>query len=511
MENALTKDFIWLIGYFLVLFGMAGYGFHRLMTVYLFWKNVKNKPQPKGHWSEEELPFVTIQLPMFNERFVVERICEACAQLDYPKDRFEIQILDDSTDGTTELCMAKVAELRARGYDATCLHREDRTGFKAGALEEATKVAKGDFLLILDADFRPNPSLLRETMDYFTDEGVGLVQTRWGHINRKTNLLTRVQAIFLDGHFVMEQTARNRSGRYFTFNGTAGIWRKAAITEAGGWEHDTLTEDMDLSYRSQMKGWRFVFLNDVVTPAELPTDMDGFKAQQHRWTKGSIQVCQKMLVDIWKSDSPLKAKMEATSHLTCNYAYLLLILLCVLVYPVAMGQVNLMGSWQMLLVNVTLFFFASVAICIFYMSAQIAIRPRTWWKEALYLPVLLALGIGMAVNNAKAVLEAIFGHESSFVRTPKYGIEQEESHVAIAEKKKSGYKAIKSIIVPVFELMFGFFFLYLIGHQIARGLILSPILMAPFLGFFYTSSCTLAHLISGFSSRKKEPIENLDA
>lgn len=496
-----TTDFIWFLCYVLVLVGLAGYGFHRLMIVCLYWKNVRKTPKPKSQF--DELPLVTVQLPMYNEMFVVDRLLESIAALDYPKDKLEIQVLDDSTDGTTEICMQKTAELRERGFDAVCLHRTDRTGFKAGALEEATKVAKGEYLFILDADFQPEPDVLKQMIHYFTDDNVGLVQTRWGHINREFNLLTRVQGMFLDGHFVMEQTARNRSGRFFTFNGTAGMWRKSTIFDAGGWDHDTLTEDMDISYRAQMKGWHFVFLNDVVTPAELPVDMDGFKAQQHRWTKGSIQVCQKMLFDIWRSSAPLKAKMEATTHLTANYAYLLLVLLCVLIYPVAMGHFQpLTSSNYVLAMNVSLFFFASVAVCIFYVSAQIAIRPRTWWKELPYLPILLALGIGMAVNNAKAVLEAIFGHQSEFVRTPKYGIDQKLDKKA-AKTRKNGYKAIKSVLIPVLELAFGIFFLMMIGTMVMHGNFISAILMSPFLGFFYTSFCSIGKMISQISSGRK--------
>ena len=496
-----SVDFFWLLAYFLVLMGMSGYGLHRLITVCLYVKHRKDIPQPKRFYRDDELPMVTVQLPMFNEKFVVEGLLEKVAALDYPKDRMEIQILDDSIDDTTELCFCKAEELRARGYDAVCIHRTDRTGFKAGALEAATKVAKGEFLLILDADFRPEPDLLRKTMHFFTDEKIALVQTRWGHINRETNILTRVQGMFLDGHFVMEQTVRNRSGRYFTFNGTAGVWRKCAIADGGGWEHDTLTEDMDLSYRVQLKGWQFVFLKDYVTPAELPTDMDGFKAQQHRWTKGSIQVCQKMLFDIWRSkEAPLKAKLEATTHLTSNYAYLLLVLLCFLVAPLAMGTIRPGDSWQMILVQVTLFFFASVCVCLFYVSAQYAIRRESWWKELPYLPVLLALAVGMAVSNSKAVLEAIFGHQSEFVRTPKFGFTEADKGKVVV-KKRSGYKAIKSIVVPVLELCFGFFFLYIIVGQAVRLDFLSAVLMSPFLGFFYTGGCSLWRLLQ--SARQK--------
>ncbi len=496
----MSENFIWLLCYFLVLVGLAGYGTHRLIIVFLYWKNRKNIPQPKAHF--EELPLVTVQLPMFNEKFVVDRLLESVAALDYPKEKLEIQILDDSTDDTTEHCYRKVEELRARGFDAVCIHRTDRTGFKAGALEEATKVAKGEFLLILDADFVPKPDLLQKTIHYFTDEGVGLVQTRWGHINREYNLLTRVQGMYLDGHFAMEQTARNRSGRFFTFNGTAGMWRKCVIGEAGGWSHDTLTEDMDLSYRVQLKGWRFIYLNDVVTPAELPVDMDGFKSQQHRWTKGSIQVCQKILLTIWRSKAPLKAKLEATTHLTCNYSYLLLGLLCAMIYPICTQHI-MPDHPAMTVINILLFFLTCIAVCIFYMSAQLVIRPKTWWKELPYLPILLALSVGMAVNNCKAVLEAIFGHQSAFVRTPKYGVEQNENKKQVSQLKKSGYKAIKSILIPVLEIACGTFFLYIIIHMVREGQILGPILMLPFMGFYYTGLCSLGRMISNMMPARK--------
>ncbi len=495
-------NFFWLVSYFLVLLGMSGYGFHRLMLVFLYILHRKNVPTPAGKW--EELPLVTIQLPMFNEKFVVEGLLKSVMAIDYPKDKLQVQILDDSTDDTYEICEKWAGHYREQGFDITCIHRTDRTGFKAGALEEATVHAKGDFLLILDADFRPEADILKACMDYFVDPNVALVQTRWGHINRNKNMLTRLQSIFLDGHFALEQTVRNRSGRFFTFNGTAGIWRKCAIVDGGGWEHDTITEDMDLSYRVQMKGWNFVYLNDYVTPAELPEDMDGFKAQQHRWTKGCIQVCQKMLLDIWRSDAPLKAKMEATTHLTCNYSYLALILLCFLVMPISTNLVAPSGtwdwqSWQMMLVTFSLFFFATFSVCLFYVTAELIVRPRRWGMVFLYLIPLLALGVGMAVNNAKAVLEAVFGKPSEFVRTPKFG-ESGEGSLSI-EKRAQGYKAIKSIIVPILELTFAVFFACIEVAKLVSGDFLGFFLMLPFLGFFYTGICSLRRLFDTMPSR----------
>jgi cellulose synthase/poly-beta-1,6-N-acetylglucosamine synthase-like glycosyltransferase len=261
---------IWYASYILVLCCFAGFGFHRLTILFLYIKHSRNQPQPLSNF--DELPLVTVQLPVFNEMHVVDRLLESVADLDYPQNKLHIQLLDDSTDETVEICRDGIAKLVERGFDAEHIHRVERTGFKAGALENGTKSAKGEYLLILDADFVPKPDLLKRTIHFFTDDKIGMIQTRWGHLNRNFNILTRLQAMFLDGHLELEQTARNRSGRFFTFNGTGGIWRKSCIADAGGWEHDTLTEDMDLSYRAQLKGWRFYFLNNVETPAELPVD-----------------------------------------------------------------------------------------------------------------------------------------------------------------------------------------------------------------------------------------------
>ncbi|BCX49431.1 cellulose synthase catalytic subunit A2 [Haloferula helveola] len=479
---------LWYACYVLVLLGLSGYGMHRLAIVYLYLKHARKQPQPTKRF--EAPPLVTVQLPVFNELHVVDRLLDSVANLDYPQDQLQIQVLDDSTDETTEICRAGVERLKARGFDAELIHRTDRTGFKAGALENGTRFAKGEYLFILDADFVPNPDVLRKTIDYFADDRIGMIQTRWGHLNRTFNLLTRIQAMFLDGHLELEQTARNRSGRFFTFNGTAGIWRKSCIADAGGWEHDTLTEDMDLSYRAQLKGWRFIFLNQVETPAELPVDMDGFKSQQHRWTKGSIQVCKKVLPAIWRSKVPFVVKMEATAHLTSNFAYLMLICLCFLIYPNQHAAPDF-GPLTYYIVNVPIFFFASVSVILFYLTSQKALRPDSWWKEIPYLPLLLALGIGMSINNAKAVLEAIFNHQSAFVRTPKYGIDQKRK----TDWKKSSYKAMKTL-TPVVELLFGFFFLFVVVEAAIDGRWSSAILLLPFpVGFFYTSVSSLARLL----------------
>lgn len=486
---------LWYASYLVVLIGLAGYGAHRLTIVYLYLKHSRRRPEPTKLF--DELPLVTIQLPVFNELHVVDRLLDSVAAIDYPQDKIQIQVLDDSTDETTAICQAGVDRLCARGFDAQLIHRVDRTGFKAGALENGTKEAKGEYLFILDADFVPNPDVLQRTIQYFADDRIGMIQTRWGHLNRTFNVLTRIQAMFLDGHLELEQTARNRSGRFFTFNGTAGIWRKSCIADAGGWEHDTLTEDMDLSYRAQLKGWRFIFLNDVETPAELPVDMDGFKSQQHRWTKGSIQVCKKVLPAIWKSKAPFYVKMEATAHLTSNFAYLLLICLCFLIYPNQHAAPDF-GPLTYYIVNIPIFFFASVSVIVFYLTSQKALRPGSWWKEIPYLPLLLALGIGMSINNAKAVIEALLNHETAFVRTPKYGIDQGRK----TDWKKSSYKAMKSL-TPVVELLFGFFFLFVVVEAAFDHRWSSAILLLPFpVGFFYTSIASIARMLPGPKEEK---------
>jgi cellulose synthase/poly-beta-1,6-N-acetylglucosamine synthase-like glycosyltransferase len=494
-------EWLWYISYFLVLICLAGYGFHRLMIIALYLKHSHKRPEPKTHF--KELPVVTMQLPCYNEKHVMERLLNSVSKIDYPQDKLHIQVLDDSTDETTHICQEEIAKLVERGFDAEYIHRTDRTGYKAGALENGTATAKGEYLFILDADFVPNPDVLQKTIHYFTDDKIGMIQTRWEHINRTYNTLTRVQAMFLDGHLELEQTARNRSGRFFTFNGTAGMWRKSCIAEAGGWDHDTLTEDMDLSYRAQLKGWKFIFLNDVTTPAELPVDMEGFKSQQHRWTKGSIQVCKKILWNIWKSDAPLYCKLEATAHLTSNFAYLALLMLCFLIYPKShyqpdLGWLTEMG-WSEHMLNFPIFFFGSVSVAMFYIMSQKALRPQTWLKDILYLPLLLALGIGMSVNNAKAVIEALFNHETAFVRTPKYGINDDKK---IATPKSNRYKAIKSL-TPFVELAFGLFFTVVVAENAITGNWIAAILLLPFpVGFFYTSLSSLGQQLSNpFASK----------
>lgn len=479
---------LWTICYLTVLFGLSAYGIHRYFIIYLFLKNRKREPAPAGHF--DELPRVTVQLPIFNEIYVVERLLRSVSELDYPREKLQIQVLDDSTDDTRQVTADCAGELRRRGYDVDLVHRVDRTGFKAGALAEGFRSATGEFICILDADFVPPPDLLKRTIDFFTDPNVGMIQTRWGHLNRGYSLLTRVQAMFLDGHLVLEQTARSRSGRFFNFNGTAGLWRKSCIADAGGWQHDTLTEDLDLSYRAQLAGWKFIFLPNVVTPAELPVDMNGFKSQQHRWTKGSIQTCKKLLPKIWRSKLPMPIKIEATGHLVSNFAYLLLACLCVLLHPSTGGP----QAWvRTVLIDIPIFLTASVSVAIFYICAQRELHPRTWMREMLLLPCLLALGVGLSINNARAVLEAMFNHKSDFCRTPKYGIERKSQ-----SWRSCRYMPLKSLL-PVAEFAFAIYFSYFVFYALAHRQFLSvPFLLMFQAGFLYVAVCSVRSWLPKF-------------
>ena len=482
MEGSLAHV-IWTICYLSVLAGLSAYGVHRYFIIYLFLKNRKREVLPPGRF--DPLPKVTVQLPIFNEVYVVERLLRSVSELDYPRDRLQIQVLDDSTDDTRELTVSCVNELRDRGFDVQLIHRTDRTGFKAGALAIGLESADGEFVCILDADFVPPRDLLQRTIHFFSDPKIGMIQTRWGHLNRGYSLLTRVQAMFLDGHLLLEQTARSRSGRFFNFNGTAGLWRKACIEQSGGWQHDTLCEDLDLSYRAQLAGWRFIFLPDVVTPAELPVDMNGFKSQQHRWTKGSVQTCKKLLPTIWRSQLPFFIKLEATGHLMSNFAYLLLACLCVLLHPSVGGP---QGGWlRTLLIDLPIFLAASVSVAVFYICAQRVLHPRTWLKEILFLPCLLALGIGLSLNNARAVVEALINHKSDFTRTPKYGIDHRSQPWRVCK-----YRPLKSTW-PLVEMAFAVYFTYFVWFAIVHKQFFSvPFLLMFQGGFLYVALSSLA-------------------
>src|SRR5882672_10648617 len=331
--------------YFFVLIVLAIYGWHRYYLVYLYMRN-KGK-EPKAGPPLDPLPVVTIQLPLYNEMYVADRLIESVCAIEYPRELLEIQVLDDSVDETRSIAESAVRRFAAQGIDIKYYHRADRVGFKAGALEAGLKTARGEFIGIFDADFIPTTDFLTRLMPHFADPGVGMVQARWGHINQDYSLLTKIQSILLDGHFVLEHGARNRSGRFFNFNGTAGAWRRRAIDDAGGWQHDTLTEDTDLSYRAQLRGWKFLYLPDIECASELPVEMNAFKAQQARWAKGLMQTAKKILPRVLRSDEPTHVKAEAVFHLTANVSYPFMVILSTLLLP-AMIVRFYQGWFQML-------------------------------------------------------------------------------------------------------------------------------------------------------------------
>jgi cellulose synthase/poly-beta-1,6-N-acetylglucosamine synthase-like glycosyltransferase len=465
-----------LAAYVAVLLILSIYGSHRYLMAYRYYRHKFNLPTPKRRL--DPLPRVTIQLPIFNEMYVVERLIRSVCEIDYPRQLLEIQVLDDSTDETRSIARACVERWRAKGMDVVYIHRADRAGFKAGALENGLAKAKGELVAVFDADFVPKPDFLRRTIHFFSDDGVGMVQVRWGHINRDFSALTHAQSILLDGHFVIEHTARNRSGCFFNFNGTAGIWRRTTIESAGGWQHDTLTEDLDLSYRAQLAGWRFVFLPDVVAPAEIPVEMNAFKSQQHRWAKGSIQTALKLLPQILKSELPWKVKQEAFFHLTANVAYLLMIPLAILM-PISMIVRVSHGWMEVLLLDIPFFAAATLSVCAFYVASQREIG-ATWGQRLRYLPVLMALGIGLSVNNARAVVEALIGHQSGFTRTPKLGVTGKGEGWS-----RKRYRAAKTF-QPLIELGLSAYLAYGVVFAVERGVIYSlPFLLLFQVGFGY--------------------------
>ena len=486
-------DLCILIPYFIVMIILAFYGIHRYQLVWLYYRNRKKASK----WNESPaifppagLPFVTIQLPIYNEQFVIDRLIDACCRIDYPRDRFEIQVLDDSTDETIAVARGIVDRYAAGHADLApqpivYLHRTNRYGYKAGALDAGLKVAKGNLIAIFDADFVPPPEWVMQVVHHFAEPAIGMVQTRWTHLNRDYSFLTQVEAILLDGHFVLEHGGRSRAGVFFNFNGTAGMWRREAISEAGGWQHDTLTEDTDLSYRAQMVGWKFKYLQDVECPAELPIEMTAFKTQQARWAKGLIQTSKKILPRVLHSDADFHTKLEAWYHLTANISYPLMIVLSTLLMP-AMIIRSYQGWLQMILIDFPLFIASTMSVSSFYLVSQKELFPKTWYKTFLYLPFLMALGVGLTITNTKAVLEALFGIKSAFARTPKYRVlEKGEKSQAKVYRKRLG-------IVPWIELAIGCYFVATVWYAItSENYFTVPFLLLFVAGYWYTGLLSL--------------------
>jgi cellulose synthase/poly-beta-1,6-N-acetylglucosamine synthase-like glycosyltransferase len=477
-------DWALLVPYFSILVILSIYGVHRYETIRRYRKHKKSLlHSPPQRF--RQLPPVTVQLPLYNERYVVERLLEEVVKLDYPRELLQIQVLDDSTDETHAFTERLCHEYRAAGFPIEYHHRTNRYGFKAGALQEGLKTASGELIAIFDADFIPPQDFLRRTVDYFTDSKVGVVQTRWTYLNKEFNILTQVEAMLLDGHFVLEHGARCGSGLFFNFNGTAGILRRRMIDDAGGWQHETLTEDSDLSYRAQLDGWRFVYVPDIECPSELPVETYGFQVQQARWAKGLTQVALKLLPRIFKAKLPWRIKAEAFMHLTPNISYPLMLIVSMLMLPVMIVRFY-MGIYQMVLIDLPLIIASFWSISAFYLYAQRELFPKTWWKSIAFMPMLMAAGIALTVSNAKGVVEALFGIQTSFARTAKYAIGAQQKAV-----KPPAYRR-KSGMLPYIELVIGSYFVYMVDFAIETlNYFAVPFLLLFVCGYYWAAVSTL--------------------
>ncbi len=453
-------------------------GLHRYITIYRYFK-VRQKKQPEPP-ALDRFPKVTVQLPIYNERYVAERVLEAAGRIDYPKESLEIQVLDDSTDETQTVMRRQVEALQAAGLNVSYIHRTDRTGFKAGALENGLKSATGEFVAIFDADFIPPADFLRQTIPHFHDPKIGMVQTRWGHINRGYSLLTRMLAILLDSHFVVEHIARSRDGLFFNFNGTAGIWRRACIADAGGWEHDTLTEDMDLSFRAQLKGWQFIYLPGIVCPAELPPEINAVKSQQFRWAKGSLQTARKLLPAIWRARIPFRQKLEATFHLTSYLPTLWAVYASLFVLP-SLLLWGYQATLPVILLNVVLFALTSVTFFLFFEISQRDIE-RNAVQRLMNSFLLMSIWMGLSISNSKAIIEGIFNIKSDFKRTPKFAIESKGDSWA-------GKKYVETLNpVVLVEALLVVYLAYTFWYVLkCKDYFIAPFVAAFIYGFGYTA------------------------
>jgi hypothetical protein len=408
-------DNVVLVSYFLSLLILFVFGCHTLIMVYYYRKFKDVNPKP----IDDRVPdtMVTVQLPLYNEQYVVERLLDYVCAMDFPKDKLEIQVLDDSTDETVDIVAQAVAQKKALGFDILHIRRGSREGFKAGALKAGLESAKGEFVAIFDADFVPQKDFLQKTLPFFNDSKIGMVQTRWEHLNSEYSILTKTQALSLDGHFVIEQNVRNKAGFFINFNGTGGVWRKQCIFDAGNWHADTLTEDLDLSYRAQLKGWKFVFLRDIISPAELPSEMNALKAQQFRWTKGAVETAKKILPLVWKSKLRLKVKLLSTFHLSANMVFPFTLVAAILNVPLIFVKNS--GAHDIYFGIMSIFVLAFIGSFMFYLYSQKDIR-EDWRKKILLFPLFMAGSMGFAVNNSRAVIEGLLSWKSEFVRTPKF-------------------------------------------------------------------------------------------
>ena len=480
-------DDIVLVSYFVSLSIIFVFGLHGFIMIYYYnkYKNVKNVPQKEFTPSS----LVTIQLPLYNELYVVERIINSVCEIDYPKNLLEIQVLDDSTDETVDIVGKIVAEKQKEGFDIKQIRRSNRQGFKAGALKEGMKTAKGEYIAIFDADFIPQKEFLKKTLSFFNDEKIGMVQTRWEHINGDYSILTKAQALALDGHFVIEQAVRNKAGFFINFNGTGGIWKRACIEDAGNWEADTLTEDLDLSYRAQLNGWRFVFLKDFTSPAELPSEINALKNQQFRWTKGAIETAKKILPLVWKSKIPLRVKLQGTFHLTNNLVFPFILLVAILNVPLIFIKNS--GPHQVYFAIMSIFVLAFISSFLMYLYSQKDIR-ADWRKKIVLFPLFMAGSMGFAVNNSRAVFEGLLNRKSEFVRTPKFKVvDTKDSWIGKRyNNKKLGLSVYVELIMAVYCLVGIASSIYFV--EIAA----LPFQILFFLGFSFVSLTSIKHAYS---------------
>jgi cellulose synthase/poly-beta-1,6-N-acetylglucosamine synthase-like glycosyltransferase len=476
--------------------GLVLYGFNCYFSIFLFLKNFKKRRKNDKEKLEDflkkldanKLPKVTTQLPVFNERTCVERLIESVCAMEYPRHLHEIQVLDDSTDDCLEISRKKVAEMKEKGYNISLIHRTDRKDFKAGALKAGMTKCDSEFLAIFDADFVPEKKFLMHTIPFLVmEEKIGLVQGRWGHLNRGESGLTLSQSIGIDGHFVIEQSARSWGGLFMNFNGTAGVWRRKAIEEAGGWEGDTLTEDMDLSYRSQLAGWKMKFAFDVLVPAELPADINAFKSQQYRWAKGSIQTAIKDLPQVFKSKVSLKVKIQSFIHTTHYSIHPLMLFTAISAFPLLAFGHSKFGSLPMWAFTAlfAIIALAAVAPSTLYFVAQKFSDSVGWKKRMAALPLLMSLGVGIAISNTFAVLSAIFKRQSPFIRTPKQG------NVNVVKKTRQKFPRIAFL-----ELSVGIYcILGLLEYIDARVYLIGPFLALYAIGFLAVGCLSLVHYI----------------
>lgn len=485
LDNPYMSEVI-IVLYIITLLILFTFGAHGFVMVYHY---LKQRGIHSQRPSTRPEPIVTIQLPLYNELYVINRLIDAVCALDYPREKLEIQVLDDSTDETVEAVAQTVAAYRAKGYDIHHIQRGSRQGFKAGALQHGLLLARGEYVAIFDADFVPQPTFLRETLPFFEDGKIGLVQTRWEHLNGEYSLLTRAQAIALDGHFVIEQEVRNKAGYFINFNGTGGIWRKSAIEDAGGWQSDTLTEDLDLSYRAQLKGWKFKYLVDFTSPAELPAEVTALKSQQFRWTKGAIETARKILPQVWKSDFPLRVKIHSTFHLTNNIVFPFILLAGILNVPLV--YIKQKGLHEQYFLFMSVFVLAFIGSFILYLLSQRAVY-GDWRRRILLFPLFMAGSMGFAVNNSRAVFEALFKRRSEFVRTPKYRIEQKKD---LWQSKKK-YTQAKLDWVVLAEVLLALYCLFGVVSSIYFLEIAAvPFQLLYFLGFAFVSALSIKHAL----------------